>query len=147
MEREQVTTHFVAPKSVVLSIKVRRFAKWNGEQMSICTLRNTRVVKRKVRINRFPSLVVVVVVVLLGRSGLVAVVVVDNLLDAPCLLLLPILSFVARARVGRLVILRLVDEGLLLLIVDHDSLPLRIHLFGRLVPFLKRTTSIPIEST
>jgi hypothetical protein len=38
----------VAPKSVVLSIKVRRFAKWNGEQMSICTLRNTRVVKRKV---------------------------------------------------------------------------------------------------
>jgi hypothetical protein len=131
MEREQATTHFVAPKSVVLSIKVRRFAKWNGEQKSICTLRNTRVV----RINRFPSLVVVVVVVLLGRSGLVAVVVVDDLLDAPCLLLLPILSFVARARVGRLLILRLVDEGLLLLIIDHDSLPLRIHLFGRLVPF------------
>jgi hypothetical protein len=115
--------------------------------MSICTLRNTRVVKRKVRINRFPSLVVVVVVVLLGRSGLVAVVVVDDLLDTPCLLLLPILSFVARARVGRLVILRLVDEGLLLLIIDHDSLPLRIHLFGQLVPFLKRTALIPIEST
>ncbi len=35
MEREQVTTHFVTPKSVVLSIKVRRFAKWNGKQMSI----------------------------------------------------------------------------------------------------------------
>ena len=82
MERELVTTHFVTPKSVVLSIKVRGFAKWNGEQMSICTLRNTRVVKRKVRINRFPSLVVIVVVVLLGRSGLIAVVVVDNLLDA-----------------------------------------------------------------
>jgi hypothetical protein len=95
-----VTTHFVAPKSVVLSIKVRRFAKWNGEQMSICTLRNTRVVKRKVRINRFPSLVVVVVVVLLGRSGLIAIVVVDDLLDASCLLLLPIFAFVARARVG-----------------------------------------------
>ena len=124
MEREQVTTHFVAPKSVVLSIKVRRFAKWNGEQMSICTLRNTRVVKRKIRINRFPSLVVVVVVVLLGRSGLVAVVVVDDLLDALCLLLLPILSFVARARVGRLVIFRLVDKGLLLLIIDHNPLPL-----------------------
>jgi hypothetical protein len=31
MEREHVTTHFVAPKSIVLSIKVRRFAKWNGE--------------------------------------------------------------------------------------------------------------------
>src|SRR5688572_10653217 len=147
MEREQVTTHFVAPKSVVLSIKVRRFAKWNGEQMSICTLRNTRVVKRKVRINRFPSLVVVVIVVLLGRSRLVAVVVVDDLLDAPCLLLFPIFAFVPGARVGRLVILRLVDEGLLLFIVDHDSLPLRIHLFGRLVPFLKRTTLIPIEST
>src|SRR5688572_30105579 len=110
MEREQVTTHFVAPKSVVLSIKVRRFAMWNGEQMSICTLRNTRVVKRKVRINRFPSLVVVVVVVLLGRSGLIAVVVVDDLLDASCLFLLPIFAFVARARVGRLVILGLVDE-------------------------------------
>src|SRR6187455_282701 len=81
MERAQVTTHFVTPKSVVLSIKVRRFAKWNGEQMSICTLRNTRVVKRKVRINRFPSLVVVVVVVLLGGSGLIVVVVVDDLLD------------------------------------------------------------------
>jgi hypothetical protein len=31
MEREQVTTHFVTPKYVVLSIKVRRFTKWNGE--------------------------------------------------------------------------------------------------------------------
>jgi hypothetical protein len=132
MEREQVTTHFVNPKSVVLSIEVRRFAKWNGEQMSICTLRNTRVIERKVRIDRFPFLVVVVI--LLGRSGLVAVVVVDDLLDAPCLLLFPIFLFMARARVGRLVILRLVNEGLLLLIVDHDSLPLRIHLFGRLVP-------------
>jgi hypothetical protein len=142
-----VTTHFVTPKSVVLSIKVRRFAKWNGEQMSICTLRNTRIVKRKVRINRFPSLAVVVVVVLLGRSGLIAVVVVDDLLDASCLLLLPIFASVARARVGRLVILWLVDEGLLLLVVDHDSLPLRIYLFGRLVPFLKRTAPIPIEST
>ena len=97
MEREQVTTHFVTPKSVVLSIKVRRFTKWNGEQMSICTLRNTRVIKRKVRIDRFPSLVVVVVVVLLGRSRLIAVVVVDDLLDAPCLLLLPIFALVARA--------------------------------------------------
>jgi hypothetical protein len=132
MEREQVTTHFVTPKSVVLSIKVRRFAKWNGEQMSICTLRNTRVIERKVRIDRFPFLVVVVV--LLGRRGLVAVVVVDDLLDAPRLLLLPIFSFVARARVGRLVIFRLIDEGLLFLIIDHDPLSLRIHLFGRLVP-------------
>jgi hypothetical protein len=35
MEREQVTTHFVTPKSVVLSIKVRRFAKRNGKQMCI----------------------------------------------------------------------------------------------------------------
>ena len=115
--------------------------------MSICTLRNTRVIKRKVRIDRFPSLVVVVVVVLLGRSRLIAVVVVDNFLDAPCLLLLPIFLFMARAGVGRLVILRLVDEGFLLFVVDHDSLPLRIHLFGRLVPFLKRTALIPIEST
>jgi hypothetical protein len=83
----------------------------------------------------------------LGRSRLVAVVVVDDLLDASCLLLLPVFSFVARARVGRLVLLWLVDEGLLLLFIDHNSLPLRIHLFERLVPFLKRTTLIPIEST
>src|SRR6187455_684932 len=48
MEREQVTMHFVTPKSVVLSIKVRRFTKWNGKQMSIGTLRNTRIIKRKV---------------------------------------------------------------------------------------------------
>jgi hypothetical protein len=114
--------------------------------MSIGTLWNTRVIKRKVQIDRFLFLVVVVVVVLLGRRGLVAVVVVDDLLDAPCLLL-PIFSFVARARVGRFVIFRLVDEGLLLLIIDHNPLALRIHLFGRLVPFLKRTALIPIEST
>jgi hypothetical protein len=110
-------------------------------------MRNTRVIERKVRINHLSFVVVVVVVVLLGRSGLIAVVVVDDLLDAPCLLLLPIFAFVARARVGRLVIIRLVDEGLLLLIIDHNPLSLRIHLFGRLVPFLKRTTLIPIEST
>jgi hypothetical protein len=108
---------------------------------------NTRVIKRKVRIDRFLFLVVVVVVVLLGRRGLVAIVVVDDLLDAPHRLLLPIFSFVARSRVGRLVIFRLVDEGLLLLIIDHNPLALRIHLFGRLVPFLKRTALIPIEST
>jgi hypothetical protein len=35
MEREQVTTHFVTPKSVVLPIKVWRFAKRNGKQMCI----------------------------------------------------------------------------------------------------------------
>jgi hypothetical protein len=115
--------------------------------MRICTLRNTRVVKRKVRINCLSFVVVVVVVVLLGRSGLIAIVVVDDLLDASRLLLLPIFASVARARVGRLVILRLVDEGLLLLIVDHNPLALRIHLFGRLVPFLKRMAPIPIEST
>src|SRR5688500_2033221 len=102
--------------------------------MSICTLRNTGVVKRKVRIDRFPSLVVVVVVVLLGRSRLIAVVVVDDLLDAPRLLLLPFFPSMARAGVGRLIVLRLIDEGFLLFVVDHDSLPLRIHLFGRLVP-------------
>jgi hypothetical protein len=45
-----------------------------------------------------------------------------------------------------LVIFRLIDEGLLL-IIDHNPLALRIHLFGRLVPFLKRTAPIPIEST
>ena len=88
MEREQVATHFVTPKSVVLSIKVRGFTKGNGKQMSIGILWNTRVIKRKVRVNRLLFLVVVVVVVLLGR-GLVAVVVVDDLLDAP--LLLPVL--------------------------------------------------------
>jgi hypothetical protein len=54
--------------------------------MCIGTLRHTRVIKRKVRVNRLLFLVVVVVVVLLGRRGLVAVVVVDNLPDAPLLL-------------------------------------------------------------
>ena len=58
-------------------------------------MRNARVIERKVRINRLSFVVVVVVVVLLGRSGLVAVVVVDDLLDAPCLLLLPIFALVA----------------------------------------------------
>jgi hypothetical protein len=89
MEREQVATHFVTPKSVVFSIKVKRFTKGNGKQMSIGTLRNTRIIKGKVRVNRLLFLVVVVVVVLLGRRRLVAVVVVDYLLDTP--LLLPVL--------------------------------------------------------
>jgi hypothetical protein len=75
-----------------------------------------------------------VVVVLLGRGRLIVVVVVDDLLDAPRLLLVPIFPSMARARVGRLVILWLVDERFLLFIIDHDTLPLRIHLFGRLVP-------------
>jgi hypothetical protein len=88
----------------------------------------------------------VVVVVLLGGGRFVAVVV-DYLLDAPCFLLLPVFSFVARARVSRLVIFWIVDEGLLLLIIDHHPLALRIHLFGRLVPYVKRTAPIPIEST
>jgi hypothetical protein len=46
-----------------------------------------------------------------------------------------------------LVIFWIIDEGLLLLIIDHHPLAPRIHLFGRLVPFLKRTALIPIEST
>src|SRR5699024_2633213 len=111
--------------------------------MSIRAVRNARIIKRKVLVNR---LLFVVVVVLVGRSRLVAVVV-DDLLDTSCLLLLPIFTSVARARVVGFVIFWLVDEGLLFLVIDHDSLPLRIHLFGRLVPFLKRTTLIPIEST
>jgi hypothetical protein len=48
MEREEVTTHFVTPKSVVLSIKVRRFTKRNRKQMSIGIIRNTGIIKRKV---------------------------------------------------------------------------------------------------
>jgi hypothetical protein len=80
----------------------------------------------------------VVVIVLLGRGRFVAVVV-DYLLDTPCFLLLPVFSFVARARVSRLVIFWINDEGLLLLIIDHHPLALRIHLFGRLVPYVKRT--------
>jgi hypothetical protein len=115
--------------------------------MSIGTLRNTRVIERKNRVNRLLFLVVVVVVVLLGRRGLVAVVILDDLLDAPCFLLLPVFSFVARARVSRFVIFWIVDEALLLLIIDHHPLALRIHLFGRLVPYVKRTALIPIEST
>src|SRR5690349_5719013 len=119
IEREQVATHFVTPKSVVLSIKVRRFTEWNGKQMGIGALRNTRIIKRKVLIDRF--LFLVVVVVLFGRGRFVAVVV-DFLLDAPCFLLLPVFSFVARARVSRLVIFWIIDEGFLLLIIDHHPL-------------------------
>jgi hypothetical protein len=83
MKREQVATHIVTPKSVVLSIKVWRFTKWNGKQMSIGIMRNTRIIKRKVRVNRF--LFLLVFVVLLRRGRFVAVVV-DNLPDAPLLL-------------------------------------------------------------
>jgi hypothetical protein len=145
MNMGQVATHFVTPKSIVLSIKVRGFTEGNGKQMSIGILWNTRIIKGKVRVNRLLFLVVVVVVVLLGRRGLVAVVVVDDLLDAP--LLLPVLLLMTLARVSRLVVFWLIDEGLLLLVVDHYPLSLRIHPFGRLVPFLKRTALIPIEST
>jgi hypothetical protein len=45
MEREKVTTHFVTPKSVVLSIKVWRLTKRNRKQMSIGIIRNTRIIK------------------------------------------------------------------------------------------------------
>jgi hypothetical protein len=72
-------------------------------------------------------------------------VVVDDLLDAP--LLLPILLLVTRARVSGLVISWLVEDGFLFLIVDHHPLSLRIHFFGRLVPYVKRTAPIPIENT
>jgi hypothetical protein len=88
--------------------------------MSISILRNTRVIKRKVRIDRFLSLVFVVVVVLLGGSTLI-VVVVDDLLDASCLLLLPIFASMARARVVGLVVPWLVDEGLLLIVVRDEN--------------------------
>jgi hypothetical protein len=42
-----VTTHFVTPKSIVLSIKVWRFTKRNRKQMSIGIIRNTRIIKSK----------------------------------------------------------------------------------------------------
>jgi hypothetical protein len=45
MEREKVTTHFVTPKSVVLSIKVWRFTKRNRKQMGIGIIRNARIIK------------------------------------------------------------------------------------------------------
>jgi hypothetical protein len=85
-----------------------------------------------------------IVVVSWGRRRLIAIVV-DNLLDAPLLLL--VLLLVTRARVSGLIVSWLVEYGLLLLIVDHHPLSLRIHLFGRLVPFVERTAPIPIEST
>jgi hypothetical protein len=142
MKREQVATHFVTPKSVVLSIKVWRFTKWNGKKMSIGIMRNTRIIERKVRVNRF--LFLLVFVVLLRRGRFVAVIV-DYLLDAP--LLLSILLFLIRARVIGFVVPQLIEDGLLLIVIDHHPLSLRIHLFGRLVPFVKRTAPIPIEST
>ena len=142
MEREQVATHFVTPKSVVLSIKVWRFIKWNGKQMSIGIMRNTRIIERKGRVNRFLFLLVFVVLL---RRGRFITVVVDNLLDAP--LLLSILLLLTLARVIGFVVPWLVEDGLLLIVVDRHPLSLRIHLFGRLVPFLKRTALIPIKST
>jgi hypothetical protein len=142
MKREQMATHFVTPKSVVFSIKVWGFTKWNGKQMSIGIMRNTRRIKRKVRVNRF--LFLLVFVVLLRRGRFVAVVV-DNLPDAP--LLLSIVLLLTRAGVIDFVVPWLVEDGLLLIVVDHHPLSLRIHLFGRLVPFLKRTALIPIKST
>jgi hypothetical protein len=48
MEREKVTTHFVTPKSVVLSIKVWRFTKRNRKQMGIGIIQNTRIIKLKI---------------------------------------------------------------------------------------------------
>jgi hypothetical protein len=74
MKREQMATHFVTPKSVVLSIKVWRFTRWNGKQMSIGTMRNTRIIERKVRVNHF--LFLLVFVILLRRGRFIAVVVV-----------------------------------------------------------------------
>jgi hypothetical protein len=142
MKREQMTTHFVTPKSVVLSIKVWRFTKWNGKQMSIGIMRNTGIIERKVRVNRF--LFLLVFVVLLRRGRLVTVIV-DDLLDAS--LLLSILLLLTRAGVIGFVVPWLVEDGLLLIVIDHHPLSLRIHLFGRLVPFLKRNALIPIEST
>jgi hypothetical protein len=142
MKREQVATHFVTPKSIVLSIKVWRLTKWNGKQMSIGIMRNTGIIERKVRVNRF--LFLLVFIVLLRRGRFVAVVL-DNLLDAP--LLLSILLLLTRAGVIGFVIPWLVEDGLLLIVVDHHPLSLRIHLFGRLVPLVKRTAPIPIEST
>jgi hypothetical protein len=142
MEREQVATHFVTPKSVVLSIKMWGFTKWNGKQMSIGIMRNTRIIKRKVRVNRF--LFLLVFVVLLRRGRFVAVVV-DNLPDAP--LLISVFLLLTRAKVIDFVVPWLVEDGLLLIVVDHHPLSLRIHLFGRLVPVLKRMALIPIEST
>jgi hypothetical protein len=85
-------------------------------------------------------LFLIVVVVSWGRRRLVAVIV-DDLLDAP---LLPVLLLMTRAKVNGLVVPWLVEDGLLLLIVDHHPHSLRIHLFGRLVPFVKRTTLIQI---
>jgi hypothetical protein len=139
MKREQMATHFVTPKSIVLSIKVWRFTKWNGKKMSIGIMWNTRIIERKVRVTRF--LFLLVFVVLLRRGRFVAVVV-DNLLDAP--LLLSILLLLTQAGVVGFVVPCLVEDGL---VVDHHPLSLRIHLFGRLVPFVKRTAPIPIEST
>jgi hypothetical protein len=141
MKREQVAKHFVTPKSVVLSIKVWRFTKWNGKQMSIGIMRNTRIIERKLLVNCF--LFLLVFIVLLRRGRFIAVVV-DNLLDAP---LLSILLLLTRAGVIGFVVPRLVEDGLLLIVVDHHPLSLRIHPFGQLVPFLKRTAPIPIEST
>jgi hypothetical protein len=80
-----------------------------------------------------------------NTRGVTIAVVVDDLLDAP--LLLPVILLVTRARVSGLVISWLVEDGHLLLVVDHHPLSLRIHLFGRLVPYVKSTAPIPIEST
>jgi hypothetical protein len=40
-----MTTHFMAPPRIILSIKTRRFAKRNRKQLDIRVVRNTRIVK------------------------------------------------------------------------------------------------------
>jgi hypothetical protein len=101
--------------------------------MSICIIRDARIIKRVILINRFLFRwrVFVVVIPWWRREGIA--VIVDDLLYAP--LLLPIPFLVTRAWVNGLVAFWLIDvEALLLFVVNHHALTFRIHLFGRLVP-------------
>jgi hypothetical protein len=82
-------------------------------------MQNTRIIKRKVRVNRF--LFLLVFIVLLKRGRFVAVVV-DNLPDAP--LLLSVFLLLTRAGVIDFVVPWLVEDGLLLIVLTTIPFPL-----------------------
>jgi hypothetical protein len=48
--------HLMTPPRIVLSIKVRRFAKRNRQKMNIDIVRNIRITKRRLRVVLFNRL-------------------------------------------------------------------------------------------
>ena len=48
-----MTTYFMTPKRIIISIKVWGFSKWNREQMGIQIVGDARIIKGIILINRF----------------------------------------------------------------------------------------------